>query len=213
MSRELITALDAFIQNFYHGESLTDAQARKNLEEGVIELVWRNGQHAANGLLVTESGYILTSNHCVEESHLSGLQVKNHNNICYEIEKVQVRSKGNLDLALVKANIPQKDIAKQYRFYDLKLDYFAVAAFTRKEGLPVKKYGFAEKTNKIVRYNFPDGAPGDSGGVIATPDSEIMAIYCGKIDGYDSVYSAFTVSLFKALELIHFYKRRLESRL
>ena len=102
-------------------------------------------------------------------------------------------------------------------------NHFAVAALGRKDGLQVKKYGFTKKVNNVVEYNFPDGAPGDSGGVIATPDFEIMALLRGKILGYQNgdgslceyrgLYPIVTVSIFKALELIDFYKRRLESRL
>ena len=187
----------------------------------MIELVF-NGQHAANGLLVTESGYVLTSQHCVEDNLLPGLKVKDHRNKVYEIEKVHVRGKGELDIALIKADIPQKDIARQYRFYDLQEDHFAVAAFGRRDGLAVKKYGFAKKVNRVVGYNFPDGAPGDSGGMIATPNSEIMAVLCGKTLGYETddgrihdggLYPVFAVPLLKTVDLINFYKRRLESRL
>ena len=216
MSRELITALDNFIQNFYHGGSLSEAEARETIEEGLLELVWKNGKHAANGLLVTESGYFITSDHCVDQEHLSQLQVRDHRNKRYEIEKVLVRGKGDLDIALVKAEMPFIDIARRYRFRNSvdKIDNIPVALLTRRNGEIVRKYGlipsFRDHSSHFYHTNI-NCVPGDSGGIILTPTFQPIGILRGTNNSH--TYNSKAVDFFKALELIHFYKSRLESRL
>ena len=65
-TKQLVATLDDFLTNAKNN-SLTANEARKNLEEGVIELV-KYGKHSSNGLLITDDGYFLTARHCVEGS-------------------------------------------------------------------------------------------------------------------------------------------------
>jgi hypothetical protein len=63
---QIATALDEFINSIYWGEDLRPAEARKNLEYGIIEITC-GSSHAANGLLITEDGYFITPKHCLSE--------------------------------------------------------------------------------------------------------------------------------------------------
>src|SRR3989338_4350191 len=63
--QQSLLALEQFIQNYYHSDSLTNQQAYTKLQNGVVEITLF-GQHSSNGLLITENGYILTAKHCVQ---------------------------------------------------------------------------------------------------------------------------------------------------
>ncbi|MEK6920848.1 MAG: hypothetical protein AABX82_03110, partial [Nanoarchaeota archaeon] len=65
--RALIETLDAFIQNIYVADGLRREDAQRNVAESLVELTYY-GQHAGNGILITDDGYFLTAWHCIENS-------------------------------------------------------------------------------------------------------------------------------------------------
>ncbi|MEK6899728.1 MAG: hypothetical protein AABX05_01255, partial [Nanoarchaeota archaeon] len=103
-NKDLVVALDKFTQNCRQQHPLPPNIAKQNLEQGLVELVYDNGQHAANGLLISNEGHFLTARHCVERDNLPRYLRLHDGKIC-SIEKVLVKGKGNLDIALAEANI------------------------------------------------------------------------------------------------------------
>lgn len=62
-NKKSINALEKFIQNIFLGDNLSETEAIKNLESGLLEIK-HNDTHASNALLITNNGYALTANHC-----------------------------------------------------------------------------------------------------------------------------------------------------
>jgi hypothetical protein len=142
-------ALDAFIQNFYTGEGLSNVQAEENLKNGLVEIVFRGallpeilglpplpGFHISNGLLITEDGYFITAHHCLEGfekyslPHLgdmkipisSGLMgVRDTSGRTYTIERAW--GFPDYDFILAKARIPRRPSKSiPYRFCDTRVE-------------------------------------------------------------------------------------------
>jgi hypothetical protein len=218
---QLVSALKKFIQNVYYGEGLSDNQARTNLEEGLVEMVYGNGSHASNGLLLTDDGYFLTSRHCVDREdfskegiELETLKIKLHGGRKYPIKSVCVRSTRDLDIAIAKADIPGDCNPKTYRFCNKKYaDNSPVALFTRWQGEKNKKYGVVKKMNSkaYLGLSLMTCRQGDSGGIIVNSESRVMGVLSGMWQG-EAFYNARSIALFKVLELVDFYRRRIESR-
>ncbi len=114
-----LSVLTDFINNIYIAEDLPKNEAKKNLESAIVEIVYENNQHAANGILITTDGYFVTNLHCVVGPDRRKIIL--HNGECFSINKICARSK-IYDLALVKADIPVVSEAIKYPFYiDIKL--------------------------------------------------------------------------------------------
>ena len=211
-------ALHQFIQQLYWGENLLVPQAIRQLEQNVVELT-QDGQHLANGLLITANGYILTAEHCIQRSNRLYAQ----NNQAFLIEKVCAADSRN-EIALVKANISAESTTLEYRFYNStllkRLERKPVALLTRINGKIVRKYGLMEHasvntttSNNGKNCNYDDqillsldSAPGDSGGVVASDDGRIIGFHSG-YNGQQ--HKGVEVKLFKALELVSAYLRTL----
>lgn len=73
--------LKDFVNQIYLGESLTSQEAISNLKEGIVELYYHSGQHAAVGLLITKDGYFVTPYHCIENNEKIRIRNKNSENI------------------------------------------------------------------------------------------------------------------------------------
>ncbi len=173
-----VDALKTFTHQFYFGEALTQEQTQKNLESGIVELIWPNGKHCSNGLLITENGYFVTCEHCLN-GNSEEQKIRNHKGNIYEIERVLVTSRKN-DLALVKAAIPEEAVPRSYKFLDYESaeSREIVALFGRRDGEIYKKYGYVNgalegesiemTTGKLfaesqIRYDL-EAKKGDSGG-------------------------------------------------
>ena len=90
-TKRLVTTLDDFLTNAKNN-SLTSEQAKKNLREGIIELI-KNEQHSSNGLLITDDGYFLTARHCVEGS--LPLQIVLYDGMKCRVEKYVLKETSN----------------------------------------------------------------------------------------------------------------------
>ncbi|MBI4147520.1 serine protease [Candidatus Woesearchaeota archaeon] len=211
-TKQLVATLDDFLTNAKNN-SLTSEQAKKNLNEGIIELI-ENEQHSSNGLLITDNGYFLTARHCVKGS--LPLQIVLYDGMKCRVEKICAQ--GNIqwiDVALVKADVPGNAVSRSYRLQtnDVDVDAYSlpITLFTRWDEKLVKKDGFIIPS---LRYkdSFISSIPaihGDSGGIVANQTYQLIGILRGYLDPHTSA----SLFLPRALDLIHFYKRCLESRL
>lgn len=223
-TKRLAATLDDFLTNAKNN-SLTVEEARKNLEEGVVELV-KYGEHSSNGLLISDDGYFLTARHCVERSLPQ--QIVLYDGMKCRVEKVCAKGKTDLvDIALVKADVPGNAVSRSYRLQTSEYvdACLPIALFTRWDEKLVKKYGFTGPAPSSWKDSFVSSIPvihGDSGGIVANQDYNLMGIIsCFRClptktsqpkRRYD-LHSTISVSMPKALNLINFYKRRLESYL
>src|SRR4030042_10156 len=114
--KEAAAALDSVIQNVYLGELLSEAEAKRNLELGLVEIL-ENERHTSNGLLLTSDGYFLTPKHCVD-SGIKKMKIRLHDNSLYPMKKVCAWGKKYLDVALVKAGVPDECQPIRYKLYN-----------------------------------------------------------------------------------------------
>lgn len=198
-TKRLVATLDDFLENA-KSNSLTDEQAQKNLEEGVVELV-KNGQHSSNGLLITDDGYFLTARHCVE--HSLPQYVRLYDGSVYPFENVCSQREGTyLDLALAKVKILGECKSRKYKICDkgnLKPGS-SLRSLSRWNGELIHRDGSME--GKVIRTLIRDATyssiskdyassvyansilssvptiKGDSGGILITPDAGIIGILC-----------------------------------
>ena len=124
--KETINSFDQFLKNIYP-QNLSPEQAKKNLEKGVVELLYPNGKHALNGLLITEDGYFITNRHWSNSQVLPNF-IKTYSGDIYTLENWRFQPKDitsgekelyHFDLAMLKANIKNSPIPKNYSFKKL----------------------------------------------------------------------------------------------
>jgi hypothetical protein len=217
-TKEIISALDSFIQQIYWGEDLELNEAKRNLEEGVVEII-KYGKHTSNGLLITDDGYFLTALHCVDDT--PKLNIKLHNGKTYKLEKEYIYAP-KLDIALAKANISCECKLRRYKFFNTnRLEKMPVALLTRWEGKLIIKGGFTDgyygdmevvkrPDNKIVSVSDQftsniSSRKGDSGGIVVSSfDARLMGILSST-----NKHTSSATGWLKILELIDFYKRKL----
>lgn len=115
-------SLDKFLEQ-EGTQMLKPEQAFQNINNGLAEIVFYTGLRRANGILVTDDGYVLMPSKCLKEDslelfvRLQGETEENGN--LYPINIVYKPNDDN-GLALVKANIPGDDIPKEYNFCNLE---------------------------------------------------------------------------------------------
>ncbi len=207
-NKEDIRTLEQFVKSNWIN-SLTNDQSIKNLENGLIEIVYPNGQHKGNGILVTENGYFLTAEHCLDKK-LNSQYIKTFNKI-YRLERICIENRDN-DLVLAKVNIKNKPLIKNYKFYNTDiLEKIPVQLLIKRDGIINRKYGLIERDWNL--YKCSDGnyykdnfslnyftSPGDSGGIIISPLSELV----GLVQGANKVISS-CIKINDALNLIYKY--------
>lgn len=185
-TKQVIATLDDFLTNAQNSD-LSYAQAQKNLEEGVIELV-KYGKHYSNGLLITDDGYFLTARHCFE--HSLPQQVRLYDGSKYPFEKVCYQD-SFFDIAVAKAAIPGYPRSRKYRIYrseePIILDS-PIIAISRRNAELIGRFGVAigqgflldDDIPHIIEFGREYGGSliraGDSGGVLITPDAKILGI-------------------------------------
>ena len=234
--RQLIATLDDFLASA-QDNSLTDEQAKKNLEEGVIELL-EYGRHSSNGLLITDDGYFLTAKHCLEKP-VPGA-VRSYDGKIYKLERWSLslpKYFGVFDVAIGKAVIPEKQNSKKYRICSLGkfISPFTTIPFKRDivrlsrlnqelifhhqkvlDVITLKGYNHLTVAIRYQGYGATDELqPGESGGILATTDARILGIHTSKQKKLDcNDYACnFGISIDVGLWLISHYKGMLESRL
>lgn len=222
---QLAKTLDEFIQQIYWSETLTPNEAVECLSKGLVELVYNDEQHAANGLLVTTDGYFLTAAHCLSQD-VRNLSLKDYLGNIYQIKK-RIASGNHEDIILGRVDIPKKCQAMQYKFYNTnlisKIDQYKigepVSFLSRWNGREISKYGFLKGDGKPAyvkdngkTYVFKDqfnislsSLKGDSGGLIVSSNGSLMGFASCKGE-----IELLCIKIIKALELVHFYKRTLE---
>ena len=210
-----------------HMKNIEKNESEKNIEESLIEIVVE-GQHSSNGILITDDGYFLTAKHCVDKN-LERKSIRLYDGQIYPIEKVCAYAP-NEDLALVKANIPNKCVPKKYKILENSLEIMnplekiPVNLMTRIDGKIIKKYGFIipfhnykillEDEEKLISAsNYLrlriSAKPGDSGGIVINTNKELIGIFCYG----NKKNNATTANSKKALGLIEFYKKQVQRRL
>jgi hypothetical protein len=200
---EIILSLERFIQQIYWAEELTSKEVQKNVEESLVEIIYKNGRHASNGILITQNGYLLTANHCTK--NLKGKRIRLLNGEKYKMKKVCDKNPEE-DLALVKADIPKECKPMSYKFYNTnKIERIPIALLTIKDNKLIRKYGFTQKTYADGFSIDKISEPGDSGGIIISPNNRIMGFLAGTISNESAV-----IKLYSALDLIISYKRKIE---
>ena len=204
-----------FTQNIYWGNSLTPHQARKNLEEGILELVDLDGNHSSNGLLLTDDGYFITSAHCLIGSHALRVILKDQSYRITEVCSLDARN----DIGLAKINSNGNSTSRVYKFFNPDnfslLQAIPIVVLTKQSGCLILKGGYTcglkiDKLTTIQKVNLYDQIElnitvrqGDSGGVVSTSNYEIVGIVN---TATISVSSGHASQWHKALELIVSYK-------
>lgn len=208
--------LKAFIYNIHWGENLTEKEAKDNLEKGLIELLYEDGQHAANGLMITENGYFMTSAHCIHDDFFSG-KVQTGDGTLYSIEKVCIADKKN-DVALIKAKVRGEEKSIVYKYHNCRdfssLKKTPIVLLMRREKKFVIKGGYTngfikdkslsrdgdEMLNQMILES--SIMPGDSGGILATTEGRIVGTATGV---FENPLIAACAPWHEALKLISAY--------
>ncbi len=218
-------ALWSFIQNIYAGESLTESDAKKNVEDGVVEICWVDGGHRANGLLLTRNGYVLTVGHALfEDSRLVDRRKLLLRTVTGEFSLERICAYGHdrnrNDVGLFKADIPEPAEPCRYSFYDFDLSgkqprhrgyrRELVVFSSRREGKYAVKGGLlvtppsTDSDEPFLFYCELPGRNGDSGGVILNVGGDVL----GLVVGGDPRGVAQGISMYGALHLIDFHRRK-----
>ncbi|MBN2459081.1 trypsin-like peptidase domain-containing protein [Candidatus Woesearchaeota archaeon] len=217
------SALESFLQNFYNGECLSEVDAKKNLELGVVEIVGKKG-HLANGLLVTSNGYFLTAKHCVdhEPKKMKKRKIRLHDQQEYAFEKVCVWSEER-DVALAKATMPGECKPMLYKFCNtsVKLKEQPLLVLTRWDGKLTLRSSMLEKHLKRKLYfkgeiyaSYGDSVPGDSGGSLVSLDGRVMGIHTHTLKGNSPIFDLYgSTKIVEALEVMSVYCGHLKKRM
>jgi hypothetical protein len=201
------SGLAEFVQNIYTGYDLTPIEAKNNLEQGLVELVWDNGDHCANGLLLTGHGYLITCLHCLADADRLRISFGPR---LYRIMELCATNQER-DLAIIRIDLRGAPRANRYRFcLNPPLSFgkkMPVAILTRnKAGLSIKG-NFLEGrrnhglTNACFYLCEQNSAKGDSGGILVTHDAALLGLHKGR-----SEQGSLSIKLFHILELIESYR-------
>ncbi len=206
--KRLASTLDKFLDQT-NSNDLDGEESLKNLEENLIELI-HYGNHSSNGLLFTKNGYFLTAKHCVD--NLKGLRVRTNNGRMYGIKKICAVSHKS-DIAIAKINLPRNIIPKRFNIYNTdELEKTPIILLTRKNGKIQENYGLISRDwspqyslDKLNLFSlFISTKPGDSGGIIISPNGELIGIHSGK----DNSHNRYCIKINRVLDLIEFYKNK-----
>jgi len=223
--KETIFLLDEFIKNIYFGEDLTQKESMRNLEEGLVEIIYNNGNHASNGLLITENGYFLTAKHCIKNNSGS-LKIRLYNGNVYSIKKAYFYGRIEEDISIAKADIQTSCNVKKYKIFNTNnilsdFNKISVALLTRRNNKINTSYGFINKW-ECKKVKLLDGSylvnqfslnilskQGDSGGIFISPDGRLVGILAAG----DSSNFATGVKILNVLELVYYYKNKIQKEL
>lgn len=211
-------ALADFVQNVYWGEDLSSEEAKQNVEMGILEILWPEGGHRANGLLITTNGFFVTSRHCVD-GDLKNIMVRDFLGMRHRIQRVCCVSKRR-DLALVKADFSGEPLLMRYKYFreeNFGKNPVQVVGLTRWNGKLVIRGGYTQgKTGSHFTKNLSFlikqisldmyAQPGDSGGVVVSADGRLIGTMTGNVIGIP--FLTFCARWFDALQLITAYCAR-----
>lgn len=202
-----LKGLEEFVDNARCKKSLTVTEAYNNIRDGLVDillekeylnptdgLIYVKGKQS-KGLLITNNGYILTCEHCIEGDGWNTI-LKTLDGI-YGLEKICFSDQKH-DVALIKAEIKGYDCSKEYiinkdfddetlktRFYEL------IKNRDEPIGQSIKKYEdhyVLKNQRQIKRDNgvidvvmdqilfLGQAYPGDSGSPIISTNGELIGI-------------------------------------
>ncbi|MFA5953104.1 MAG: hypothetical protein WC812_00770 [Candidatus Pacearchaeota archaeon] len=205
-----IDVLERFIRMNWN--LVSPGESKKNLENNLIEIMY-SGDHLGNGLLITENGYFLTTRHCLINKFKNKI-IKIQNGRAfneYQICEENIED----DLILAKLEYSKNFNPKIYNFYNTNvLQNIPFQLTTIKKGKIHKKYGLIDKRDykkdEINSKNYFSinniGEPGDSGGILISPNGELIGFEQGGMNNLtDRV-----IKINGALDLIYNYINNLK---
>ena len=122
-AKEVVTALTDFVNNQESCKDMSAEESKRNIEDGIVNIVLKKDlgfkieEHKSQGLLITNDGYFLTANHCLDHNFDEGSIKTNRGK--FEIWMTK-RESPMYDLVLAKAHLPGECSARKYRISELK---------------------------------------------------------------------------------------------
>jgi hypothetical protein len=191
MKKKELEGLEGFLQNTYYSNYLTKEEAKKNIEEGLVE-IHEKGHIKTNskGFQITHDGYILTSAHCVEQK--AHTEIISREGRVYQLEKMCAVDEKS-DVALIKANIEGENKPRIYPLYtSTKNQAIQCIYLCLKDNLVTTRGCVSDQiyTNNLLAYNNKHelqsknqqiilsgvAKSGDSGSPILTCDAQLIGI-------------------------------------
>ena len=214
--KENTTSLERFL-SLFDSKRLTEEEAKEKITRGIVEIVYLNGDHCANGLLIGE-GYFVTTKH-IFKTGASNKRIVDYQNRKFEVQS-QVFCAKKTDLALARFKRPQEEFPG-YNFSSLEniAQLLPSVLIGRDNGKEYRK-GCLPTHAKIQRnivsekvfrnnilpmycFSMNSGKNGDSGGVFATANGDILGFMRGSWPGEETkwvygVKSEYLASLINA---------------
>ena len=189
-NKKRIRVLDEFVRSNWNGVSQKESE--ENLKNSLIEIVYSGGQHCGNGLLISENGYFITANHCLES--MTRKRIVTSDGTYYKKFAVCKHDVFN-DVALAEIFTSKKFIPKKYNLGDTtKVENSAMALLTRWNGKISKKYGLLRRNYSIVKEGVDINGlhlngisiNGNSGGIVLNPQHELVGMVYGKTNANET---------------------------
>ncbi len=164
-------------------------EKQSHVTDGLLEIIYNDGSHCGNGLLLDENGLTLTCNHCLDVP-LSQILFKHRNGKTFKILRIIAKDEKN-DLALCLIDtyrIPQK------KYYEISnaSSYIAkktinVSILTLRNDKLLIRDGASKLIRKTVRVQNRNRqtliemnifcAKGDSGGIVVDQEGCILGVF------------------------------------
>lgn len=189
-----IAALNAFANAANDARGLSTQKSLEEISNNVVEVfVEGNGKtHLGSGLMITTDGYVVTAHHVIDEMVNNGgkAKVRTQKGTTYHVSKGDVWYNKNTDIAVIKASVPSA-----YP-YPIKVKVCQDSRLARGDEVRILGFRDGQKYNTMGMITNPShtwrqedgtvvsdlfqtdarGKQGQSGGVIANGDGELMGI-------------------------------------
>lgn len=218
-----LSALEGFLYQAESMDGISPEESWKIISRGLVEITYNNREHAANGILITENGYFLTSRHCVETP--DNMKIS-HGGRRYRIKKICAYSPGG-DIALAKIDLDGDFRPLGYMTATETNPKLPAVMVVMRKGKPVEKYGWiannggmiCEGSENYISLNL-NSRPGDSGSPLLDTERRLIGIHSGSDirlltseNAYVRTGVSYATRIEKGLGLIRFYAGRLKDRL
>ncbi len=189
-----IAALNAFANATNDSRNVSTQESLENISNGLVEIRVDSdqGTKLGSGLMITSDGYIVTAHHVVDEMirNERKARVRMQNGLLYNVSRENVWFNKSTDIAVIKAAKPSS-YPKPIRVkvdQDCKLkrgDEVRILGF--RDGQKYNTMGSITNPSLVWRQDGGNvvsdlfqtdarGKPGQSGGVIANGDGELIGI-------------------------------------
>ncbi len=173
-----------------------DKEQQSHVTKGLLEILYEDGSHSGNGLLLNENGLALTCCHCLNVP-LSQIYIKHRNGKNFKVLRIIAKDEKN-DLALCLIDTYRIAQKKYYEISNLgayiEKNAINVSILTLRNGKLVIRDGVSELIRKTVNVEKINRqtliemnifcAKGDSGGVVVDKDGHVLGIFnSGSING------------------------------